>query len=59
MDPDLVNVTRQTVETYMGVKNLPPADKMFTNKFVGSAKLTKDEWSVVETRAKKYSPSRG
>jgi NitT/TauT family transport system substrate-binding protein len=58
MDPDLVNVTRQTVETYMGVKNLPPADKMFTNKFIGSAKLAKEEWSTVEARAKKYSPSR-
>jgi NitT/TauT family transport system substrate-binding protein len=58
MDPDLVNVTRQTVETYMGVKNLPPADKMFTNKFIGSAKLSKDEWAAVETRSKKYAPSR-
>ncbi|MGZ9156330.1 MAG: ABC transporter substrate-binding protein, partial [Candidatus Binatia bacterium] len=59
MDPDLVKVTRETVETYMGVKNLPPVDKMFTNKFIGSVKLTKDEWSVVEARSKKYSPSRG
>src|SRR5215471_7937916 len=58
MDPNLVNETRQTVETYMGVKNLPPADKMFTNKFIGSAKLTSPEWSAVEARAQKYSPSR-
>lgn len=59
MDPDLVAVTRQTVETYMGVKNLPPVDKLFTNKFIGTAKLTSQEWSAVEARAKKYSPSRG
>ncbi|HZP77830.1 MAG TPA: ABC transporter substrate-binding protein [Pseudolabrys sp.] len=58
MDPDLVNVTRQTVENYMGVKNVPPTDKLFTNKFIGSAKLTSQEWSTVEARAKKYSPSR-
>jgi hypothetical protein len=58
MDPNLVNETRQTVETYMGVKNLPPVDKMFTNKFIGSAKLTGPEWSAVEARAQKYSPSR-
>jgi hypothetical protein len=43
----------------MGVKNLPPVDKMFTNKFIGSVKFTKDEWSAVEARSKKYSPSRG
>jgi hypothetical protein len=58
MDPGLVKETRQTVETYMGVKNMPPAEKMFTNKFIGSAKLSKEEWATVEARAKKYSPSR-
>lgn len=58
MDPELVNITRQTVETYMGVKNLPPVDTMFTNKFVGKAKLTSQEWTTVEERSKKYSPSR-
>jgi hypothetical protein len=42
----------------MGVKNMPPAEKMFTNKFIGSAKLSKEEWATVEARAKKYSPSR-
>ena len=33
-------------------------DKLFTNKFVGTAKLNAQEWSTVEARAKKYSPSR-
>ena len=38
MEPALVEQTARTVETYMGVKNLPKTDTMFTNKFVGSAK---------------------
>ena len=51
-------MTRQTVETYMGVKNLPPVDKLFTNKFVGGVKLTDAEWSSVE-RSEKILPKRG
>jgi NitT/TauT family transport system substrate-binding protein len=58
MDPELMNVTRQTVQTYMGVKTLPPADKLFTNKFVGKVKLSPEEWSKVEARAKQYAPSK-
>jgi NitT/TauT family transport system substrate-binding protein len=59
MDPELVKETRQTVQTYMGVKDLPPADKLFTNKFVGNVKLSPEEWTAVETRSKQYSPSKG
>lgn len=59
MDPELVKVTRETVQTYLGVKDLPPADKLFTNKFVGNVKLTSKEWTAVESRSKQYSPSRG
>jgi len=59
MDPELVKTTRETVQTYMGVKDLPPADKLFTNKFVGKVKLTSEEWASVESRTKQYSPSRG
>jgi NitT/TauT family transport system substrate-binding protein len=56
MDPDLVAVTAKSVETYMGAKDLPPVDKMFTNKFVGSVKLTEAEWAEVEKRSEKYIP---
>jgi hypothetical protein len=56
MDPDLVATTAKTVETYMGVKNAPPLDKLFTNKFVGSVKLTEAEWVEVEKRSEKYLP---
>jgi hypothetical protein len=32
-------------------------DTLFTNKFVGSAKLTDQEWSEVKTRSAQYHPS--
>ena len=40
----------------MGVKNLPKTDTMFTNKFVGSARLTDAEWKSIEERSAKYLP---
>jgi len=58
MDPDHLATTRKTVETYMGAKDLPPVEKMFTNQFVGSTKLTKEEWATVEARSQQYAPSR-
>jgi NitT/TauT family transport system substrate-binding protein len=59
MDPELMKVTAETVTTYMGVKNMPPIDKLYTNKFVGSVKLTDAEWSSVEKRSEKILPKRG
>ncbi|HET7256635.1 MAG TPA: ABC transporter substrate-binding protein [Xanthobacteraceae bacterium] len=56
MEPALVEQTARTVETYMGVKNLPKTDTMFTNKFVGSARLTDAEWKSIEERSAKYLP---
>jgi NitT/TauT family transport system substrate-binding protein len=56
MEPDLVATAAKSVETYMGVKNLPPLDKLFTNKFAGSVKLTETEWAEVEKRSEKYLP---
>jgi hypothetical protein len=57
MDPELVATTAKTVETYMGVKNLPAVDKLYTNKFVGSVKLSDAEWKTLEERSAKYLPS--
>jgi hypothetical protein len=57
IDPALTEATRQSVETYMGIKNVPPADKLFTDQFVGSVKLTSAEWTEVEQRVKKELPS--
>jgi hypothetical protein len=56
MDPELVATTAKTVETYMGVKNVPPTETLFTNKFVGTVKLSEAEWSDVEKRSEKYLP---
>jgi NitT/TauT family transport system substrate-binding protein len=56
MDPGLMKVTAESVTTYMGVKDLPPAEKLYTNKFVGEVKLTAAEWAVVEKRSEKYIP---
>lgn len=58
MDPELVDVTAKTVQTYMGVKDVPPADKLVTNKFIGPIKLTNEEWSAVQSRAEKYLPKK-
>ena len=57
IDPQLAEVTRQSVETYMGVKNIPPANQLYTNQFVGSVNLTSEEWIAVEDRVKKELPS--
>lgn len=57
IDPQLTEVTRQSVETYMGIKNIPPANQLYTNQFVGLVKLTPAEWSEVEQRVKKELPS--
>lgn len=56
MDPTLVAQTADTVRTYMGVKSLPQTNTMYTNKFVGTVKLTGAEWKNTEERSKKYLP---
>jgi NitT/TauT family transport system substrate-binding protein len=53
----LVEQTARTVETYMGVKNLPKTDTMFTNKFVGFGQTSATEWKAVD-QAAKYLPRR-
>jgi len=58
MEPALVEQTAQTVTSYMGVKTMPKTDTMFTNKFVGTAKLTDSEWTATEERSAKYLPKR-
>jgi hypothetical protein len=38
------------------VTNAPPTPTLFTNKFVGAAKLTAEEWAEVEKRSEKFLP---
>ena len=40
----------------MGAKDLPPADKLYTNRFVGNIKLTAPQWAAVAGRSQKYLP---
>jgi len=40
------------------VKSMPKLDAMYTNKFVGSVKLTDTEWKTTEDRSQKYLPKR-
>ena len=56
MDPALVATTAATVKTYMDVKNAPDIEKLYTNQFVGSIKLSEAEWQAVEARSEKYVP---
>jgi NitT/TauT family transport system substrate-binding protein len=58
MDPALAAETANTVATYMGASKLPPVDKMFTNRFVGTEKLSAEEWQTVEARSLKYQPGK-
>jgi len=59
MEPTLVQQTAETVATYMGVKSLPKTDTMYTNKFVGTVRLSDAEWKTTEERSKKYLPKAG
>lgn len=57
IDPELVSVTRQSVETYMNIKGIPPAAELFTNRFSGHIKLTDAEWSQVDQRVRGFLPA--
>jgi hypothetical protein len=35
---------------------VPPIEKMYTNKFIGTVKLDDAEWKTVEVRSGKYLP---
>jgi len=57
LDPDLVAATRESVITYMGIETVPPVDRLFSNRFVGSVKLTDSQWRQVEERVRATLPS--
>ena len=56
MDPEVVKRTRETVVTYMGAKDVPPAERLFTNAFAGKVKLTAAEWASVRASVARYIP---
>ena len=56
MDPEMVKRTRETVITYMGAKDVPVADQLYTNAFAGKIKLTQAQWATVRESVKRYVP---
>lgn len=58
MDPEMVQRTRETVIAYMGASGAPPAERLFTNAFVGKVKLAPAEWARVRESVKRYLPER-
>ena len=55
-DPEMIKRTRETVVTYMGATNVPPAEQLFTNAFAGKVKLTPAQWATVRDSVKRYIP---
>ena len=52
----MVKRTRETVMTYMGATDAPPAEQLFTNAFVGKVKLAPADWARVKESVKRYLP---
>jgi NitT/TauT family transport system substrate-binding protein len=57
-DAAMVQRTRETVMTYMGAKDVPAADQLFTNAFAGKTRLTAAQWAQVRDSVKRYVPAR-
>ena len=58
MLPDDQTRTRDVVIKYMEAKNVPPVDKLFTNKFAGNIKLSASEWDMAVKNNAKFDPSK-
>ena len=56
MDPEMVKRTRETVMNYMGAKDVPAAEQLYTNAFAGKTKLTSAQWSTIRESVKRYVP---
>ena len=56
MDPEMVKRTRETVISYMGAKDVPAAEQLYTNAFAGKTKLTAAQWATVRESVKRYVP---
>jgi ABC-type nitrate/sulfonate/bicarbonate transport system substrate-binding protein len=58
MLPDDQKRTRDVVIKYMGAKDVPPTDKLFTNRFAGNIKMSAAEWDKAVADNAKYDPSK-
>ncbi len=50
--------TRDVVIKYMEAKDVPPVEKLFTNRFAGNIKLSAGEWDKAVANNAKYDPSK-
>src|SRR5262249_55280985 len=57
-DPAMVQKTRETVIAYMGAKDVPAADQLYTNAFAGKIKLTAAQWAQIRDSVKRYIPNK-
>lgn len=46
------------LEKYMGLRQRPAVDKIFTNKFAGTVKLTAEEWGRAKAHYLRYLPKK-
>ena len=58
MLPDDQKRTRDVVIKYMEAKDVPPIDKLFTNRFAGNIKLSAAEWDKAVAANAKYDPGK-
>ena len=57
MDEDDQRRTREVVIKYMDTPDVPPIEKLFTNRFAGNVKLSPEEWAQAKARSAKYDPA--
>ena len=58
IDPQLTEVTRQSVGGHvLGIKNIPPANQLYTNQFVGFVNLARQNGARWNNGSKKELPS--
>ncbi len=50
--------TRNVVIKYMKATNVPPIEKLFTNRFAGNIKLSASEWTKVKSVNAKFDPKK-
>jgi hypothetical protein len=57
MEPSVVRDSVEKTVTYMGAAKIADVESLHTNEFIGTVKLTPDQWAKVREYSKKYLPS--
>ena len=53
-DEAKVKRTLEISDTYLKLPNLPPLDAIYTNQFVGTFKLSDDEWAKIRALSRRF-----